>query len=160
MMAIEKRKWAARCESILMADTCIQPSPKDGAFQSIWQSFRRHVVRHAFPEGKVPSEVLQFVHSMVRFRLRIRFWPQRPAEAQVAQPAPAGLPPDRAAQPDRGRTSPQVIAPAITVLSSSVQDGGAFSGAAIGGQRAAGFSRRGGGPGAGRSRRDTTGLTP
>jgi hypothetical protein len=159
-MAIEKRKWAARCESILMADTCVQPSSKDGAFQSIWQSFRRHVVRHAFPEGKVPSEVLQFVHSMVRFRLRIRFWPQRPAEAQVAQPAPAGLPPDRAAQPDRGRTSPQVIAPAITVLSSSVQDGGAFSGAAIGGQRAAGFSRRGGGPGAGRSRRDTTGLTP
>jgi hypothetical protein len=43
---------------------------------------------------------------------------------------------------------------------SSVQDGGAFSGAAIGGQRAAGLSRRGGGPGGGRSRPDRTLMTP
>ena len=50
------------------------------------------------------------------FAPRNRLWPQRPAEAQGAQPAPAGLPPDRAAEPDRGRSSPQVIAPAITVL--------------------------------------------
>ena len=110
-------------------------------------------------KGACRRECLDFFILWWRFRPRNRLWPQRPAEAQGAQPAPAGLPPDRAAQPDRGRSGPQVIAPANTVLSSSVQDGGAFSGAAIGRQCVAGLSRRGGGIGGGRRRGDRTLLT-
>ena len=50
------------------------------------------------------------------FAPRNRLWPQRPAEAQGAQPAPAGLTEDPATELDRGRSSPQVATQVGTVL--------------------------------------------
>jgi hypothetical protein len=144
-------------ENILIADTCVQPCLKrSAAFDSNWQSFPRHLVRHAFPEGSVPLRVPRFASFSGG-----GFAPET-ASGRSVQRRPRGTAcPGRLAtgsgDPARSRAfKPAGDCPGNHRPLSSVQDGGAFSGAAIGGQRAAGLSRRGGGPGGGRSRRDRT----
>ena len=149
-------KCASRCENILMADTCVQPCLKNAAFHSNWRSFPRHVVRHAVPEGSVPLRVPRFLHSLVAVS------PPKPPLAAASSGGPGGTAcPGRLATGSGGRARSRTFksagdCPGNHRPLSSVQAGGAFSGAAIGCQCAAGLSRRGGGPGGGRSRRDRT----
>ena len=143
-----------------MADTCVQPCVKNAAFDSNWRSFPRHVVRHSALEGSVPLRVPRI------FIRRWRFRPPKPPLAAASSGGPRGTAcPGRLAPgsggPARSRTFKSAgDCPGNHRPLSSVQDGGAFSGAAIGCQRAAGVSRRGGGLcgglGGGRSRADQT----
>lgn len=150
-------KCAPGCENILMADTCVQPCMKNAAFESNWWSFLRHVVRHATPEGSVPLRVPRFLHSPVAVSP-----PPKPPLAAASSGGPRGTAcPGRLAPGSGGPARSRAFRPAGDCPGnhrplSSVQDGGAFSGAAIGCQRAAGVSRRGGGPGGGRSCADQT----
>ena len=96
------------------------------------------------------------------FIRRWRFRPSKPPLAAASSGGPRGTAcPGRLAPgsggPARSRTFKSAgDCPGNHRPLSSVQDGGAFSGAAIGCQRAAGVSRRGGGLGGGRSRADQT----
>ena len=152
-------KCAPRCENILMADTCVRPCVKNAAFVSNWRSFPRHVVRHAALERSVPPRVPRFLHSLVAVS------PPKPPLAAASSGGPGGTAcPGRLATgsggPARSRTFKSAgDCPGKHRPLSSVQDGGAFSGAAIGRQCVAGLSRRGGGSGGGRRRGDRTLLT-
>ena len=160
MPGTTRQKCGTKCENILMADTCVQPCVKNAAFDSNCRSFLRHLVRHAAPEGSVPLRVPRFLHSLVAVS------PPKPPLAAAFSGGPRGTAcPGRLAPgsggPARSRTFKSAgDCPGNHRPLSSVQDGGAFSGAAIGCQRAAGMSRRGGGPGGGRSCADQTLLAP
>jgi len=78
------RKCAPGCENILMADTCVQPCAKSGAFESNSQTFRRHLVRHAFPERNVPFDVPRSNHSPVAVS------PSKPPLAAASSGGPGG----------------------------------------------------------------------
>ena len=111
-----ERTCAPGGKHILMADTCVQPWKRSPAFEGNLQSFPWHRLWHAFPETSVPLEVPRFAPEPVAVS------PPKPPQAAASSgghggtACPGRLAPDRATQPDRGRSGPQVIVPTITVL--------------------------------------------
>lgn len=129
-------------------------------FTAIGGVFRGTLSGTRCPKGACRYECPDF------FILWWRFRPPKPPLAAASSGGPRGTAcPGRLATGSGGRARSRTFksagdCPGNHRPLSSVQDGGAFSGAAIGRQCAAGLSRRGGGPGGGRSRRDRTLLTP